>query len=190
MLLSHRGGAYTKAYDMVVESGIVISKRDNGIDHRLSVYHQNVSPAYNSHFYGSSFCMPLELYFKLNGINEMCDGNAGEDYEFGMRILRDGTQFYYNKNMFIYESEDIFGSDRERKCIRSDPKKDPNNPKSDLSHYMLDYVNRCNIYSINPHFNLREYNQKILSGMDPDSVFLKPVDEIHFFTGKLISEGL
>jgi len=182
-------GAYTKAYDIVVESGIVVSKRDNGIDHRLSVYRQDISPAYNSHFYGSSFCMPLELYFKLNGINEMCDGNAGEDYEFGMRILRSGTQFYYNKLMFIYESEDIFGSDRERKCIRADPKKDPNNPKSDLSHYMLDYVQTCPL-EVNPEFNLREYNQKILSGMDPDLVFLKPVDRIHFFTHKLISQGL
>jgi hypothetical protein len=184
-------GAYTKAYDIIVENGVVTSKRDNGVDHRLSVYGQNISSAYNSHFYGSSFCMPLELYFKLNGINEMCDGNAGEDYEFGMRILRNGTQFYYNKLMFIYESEDIFGSDRERKCIRADPKKDPNNPKSDLSHYMLDYVAVCDIHSINPEFSLRDYNHKIVNlGMDHETVFLKPVDRIHFFTGKLISQGL
>jgi hypothetical protein len=184
-------GAYTKAYDIIVENGVVVSKRDNGVDHRLSVYRQDISTAYNSHFYGSSFCMPLELYFKLNGINEMCDGNAGEDYEFGMRILRSGSPFYYNKLMFIYESEDIFGSDRERKCIRADPKKDPNNPKSDLSHYMLDYVTKCDIYGINPDFSLRDYNHKIVSlQMDPETVFLKPVDKIHFFTHKLISQGL
>ena len=182
-------GAYTKAYDIVVENGVVVSKRDNGVDHRLSVYTQDISPAYNSHFYGSSFCMPIELYFKLNGINEMCDGNAGEDYEFGMRILRSGIHFYYNKNMFIYESEDIFGSDRERKCIRSDPKKNPNDPNSDLSHYMLDYVKDCGL-RVNPEFDLRDYNSKILSGTPPLEVFLKPVDRIHFFTHKLISEGL
>ena len=184
-------GAYTKAYDIVVENGIVVSKRDNGIDHRLSVYPNNVSVAYDSHFFGSSFCMPLELYFKLNGINEMCDGNAGEDYEFGKRIIRSGNKFWYNKLMFIYESEDIFGSDRERKCIRADPKKDPDDPKSDLSHYMLNYVNTCNIYSINSDFSLREYNHKIVTlKMKPDDVFLKPKDHVHFFTGKLISEGL
>jgi len=184
-------GAYTKAHDIVVESGVVVSKRDNGVDHRLSVYRQDISPAYNSHFYGSSFCMPLELYFKLNGINEMCDGNAGEDYEFGARIMKSGVQFYYDKLMFIYESEEIFGSDRERKCIRADPKKNPNDPTSDLSHYMLDYVNTCDIYKINSEFSLRDYNHKIVKlGMDPETVFLKPVDRIHFFTHKLISQGL
>jgi hypothetical protein len=135
--------------------------------------------------------MPLELYFKLNGINEMCDGNAGEDYEFGKRIMRDGNQFWYNKLMFIYESEDIFGSDRDRKCIRADPKKDPSDPNSDLSHYMLNYVNNCDIYSINSEFSLREYNHKIVTlGMNPDDVFLIPGDYIHFFTGKLVSEVL
>ena len=183
-------GAYTKSYDIIVEKGIIISKRDNGIDCRLSVYPKDISPAYDSHFFGSSFCMPLELYFKLNGINEMCDGNAGEDYEFGMRILRNGTQFYYNKLMFIYESEDIFGSDRERKCIRSDPKRDPDNPRSDLSHYMLDYVKSCDIYKVNKDFSLREYNRRLLLGENPDNIFLMPVDCIHFFTGKLISQGL
>jgi len=183
-------GAYTKSNDMVVENGIVISKRDNGIDCRLSVYPKDISVAYGSHFFGSSFCMPLELYFKLNGINEMCDGNAGEDYEFGARIIRDGTPFYYNKLMFIYESEDIFGSDRERKCIRADPKKDQNDPHSDLSHYLLNYVNTCDIYKINPEFSLRDYNNKLNLGIPPDQVFLKPQDRIHFFTGKLISQGL
>ena len=184
-------GAYTKAYDIVVEHGIVVSKRDNGVDHRLSVYRQDISPAYSSHFFGSSFCMPIELYFTLNGINEMCDGNAGEDYEFGMRMIRAGISFFYNKGMFIYESEDIFGSDRERKCIRADPKKDPNDPKSDLSHYMLDYVGKCDIYNINPEFSLREYNHKIVTlGMEPETVFITPVDRIHFFTNKLISQGL
>ena len=184
-------GAYTKAYDIVVEDGVVIDKRDNGIDNRLSIYSENISAAHSSHFYGSSFCMPLELYFKLNGMNEMCDGNAGEDCEFGIRILRNGTRFYYNKLMFIYESENIFGSDKNRKCVRSDPKKDPNNPHSDMCHYMLDYVNKCDIYSINPEFSLKDYNDKILKQkLDHEQVFLKPVDKIHFFTGKLISEGL
>jgi hypothetical protein len=92
--------------------------------------------------------------------------------------------------MFIYESEDIFGSDRERKCIRSDPKKNPNDPTSDLSHYMLDYVKHCSL-QVNPEFSLKEYNHKIVTlGMDPLDVFVKPVDRIHFFTHKLISQGL
>ena len=39
--------------------------------------------------------------------------------------------------MFIYESEDIFGSDKNRKCLRCDPKLNINDPKSDLSHFLL-----------------------------------------------------
>ena len=184
-------GAYTKSHDIVVESGIVVSKRDSGIDHRLSVYKEDISPAYDSHFYGSSFCMPLEFYFKLNGINEMCDGHGGEDYEFGSRITKSGATFYYNKLMFIYESDDIFGSDCGRTCSRADPRKNPDDPKSDLSHYMIEYTKTCDIYNINPEFSLKDYNDKIVKlGMDPEDVFLKPVDRIHFFTGKLISQGL
>ena len=184
-------GAYTKARNMVVENGVVTHHEDTGIDHRLGVYPQDISVAYGSHFFGSSFCMPTELYFKLNGINEMCDGNGGEDYEFGYRILKSGVQFYYNKKMFIYESDDIFGSDQTRKCIRADPKKDPNDPKSDLSHYLLDYTSKCNIYMINPEFRLKDYNYQLVECQrHPDDVFAKPINKIHFFTGKLISQGL
>jgi hypothetical protein len=55
---------------------------------------------------------------------------------------------------------------------------------------MLDYVKDCPL-QVNPEFSLKEYNHKIVTlGMDPLDVFVKPVDRIHFFTHKLISQGL
>jgi hypothetical protein len=183
-------GAYTKSCDMVVKDGLIISKMDKGIDNRLNIYNKNISLCNGSHFYGSSFCMPLSVYFKINGINEMCDGCGGEDYDFGIRLIRMGYKIYYNKEMFINESEDIFGSDKERKCIRKDPKKDINNPKSDLSHYLLNYCNDGPIV-VNQLFSLKEYNYKInYLKQDPNNVFDIPNDTIHFFTNELISKGL
>jgi len=185
-------GAYTKAHDIVVENGVVTSKRiePKDVDIRLAHYNQDVNVAVASHFFGSSFCMPLEIYFQLNGINEMFDGNGGEDYEFGIRLIRQGHTIYYNKNMFIYESQDIVGSDIDRTCLRRDPKKNPNDPTSDLSHYLLNYAT-TSCEPVNSGFQLRDYNHKILQlGMDPIDVFVKPQDTLHFFTGLPISEGL
>lgn len=184
-------GAYTKSNDMVVENGILISKKDNGVDTRFPYYTDLISICMEGHLYGSSFCMPINVYFELNGINEMCDGCGGEDYELGIRLTRKGYKYYYNKLMFIYESEDFFGSDKNRTCIRCDPKKNENDPISDLSHYMLNYSKNGPL-AVNSKFSLKEYNHKITHlKLDPDTVFIKPdPNEIHFFTNNLISNGL
>lgn len=185
-------GAYTKVFDMNVENGILMSKSDSpgGVDSRLSCYNKTVSECEGSSFFGSSFCMPLIYYLDINGMNEMCDGCGGEDYDFGIRLKRKGHTLYYNKEMFIYESEDIFGSDKNRKCIRSDPKLNKNDAKSDLSHFLLNYSNNGPII-VNNGFSLKEYNHKIVNeNKDPKEVLKIPIDSIHFFTKKYISKGL
>jgi len=185
-------GAYTKVFDMVVENGILLSKRHSigGVDSRLNHYKKIVSECEGSNFFGSSFCMPLIYYLDINGMNEMCDGCGAEDYDFGIRLKRNGYTLYYNKEMFIYESEDIFGSDKNRKCLRCDPKLNINDPKSDLSHFLLNYSSNGPI-KVNQDFDLKEYRNKIVyEKIDPESVFKIPTDSRHFFTKKLISEGL
>ena len=68
---------------------------------------------------------------------------------------------------------------------------DINDKYSTVQQYPAGKCATCNIYTINPEFSLRDYNDKIVKhGMDPEDVFLKPVDRIHFFTNKLISQGL
>lgn len=185
-------GAYSKVFDLVVENGNVVSKRDHdgGVDCRLKIYNQVASLCESSHFFGSSFCLPLDVFFEINGMNEMCDGCGAEDYDLGIRLRRQGYDIYYHKNMFIWETETIEESDRNRVCLRSDPKLDPNDPHSDLSHYLLNYSNNGPTV-VNPEFSLRDYHDKIVNQkMNPDDVFLKPVDHIHFFTNRPVSQGL
>lgn len=185
-------GAYTKVFDMVVDNGFLVSKKNSpgGVDTRLKHYTNTISKCDGSNFFGSSFCMPLVYYLQINGMNEMCDGCGAEDYDFGMRLQRNGHTLYYNKDMFIYESEDIFGSDKNRKCIRADPKLDENNPNSDLSHFLLNYTKNGPII-VNPSFSLKDYHEKIVfQNKNPEEVFKIPNDSIHFFTKRLISNGL
>jgi hypothetical protein len=147
--------------------------------------------------------MPRAIYFSVNGQNEMCDGLAGEDYDLGVRLTRGGHRLYYNKNMFIYESDYQFGSDCNRRCVRSDPYVSDQHMntklsqygisscggRTDFSHFMLYYGGQGSI-RVNPEFSLEEYNRLILAGEDTDAVFRKPTDadRIHFFTDKDICE--
>jgi len=182
-------GAYNKSCNIIYKEGEIISKTvfENGIDCRLSVYNEDFSKAYSSHFFGSSFCLPLNVYLDINGMNEKCSGMGGEDTDFGIRLIRNGHIFYYNKKMFVDESDELL--DNEKTCKRCDPKKNKNDPKSNLSHYLLNEANNGDII-VNPEFFLYDYHRRIvINGEDPSTVFIKPTDKIHFFTGKLISCG-
>lgn len=185
-------GAYTKYSNMNVVDGIMVSGEalNSDIDVRLSYYKNNISKCDPAHFFGSSFCMPLKKYFEINGMNEMNDGCGGEDYDFGYRLFRNNNSIYYNKSMFIAESKTAFGSDVNRTCLRVDCKKDPKDPKSDLSHYLLNYCINGPIVA-NEEFKLKDYNYKInVLKMNSEDVFIIPNDRIHFFTEKLVSNGL
>lgn len=200
-------GAYTKVKDIIVNNGKYISGDiTGGVDSRLSCYSDDISKCTGQHMFGSSFCMPLCWYFEVNGQNEMCDGIAGEDYDLGLRLERNGKELYYNKKMFIHESDYVFGSDKERKCIRSDPEVDINtyqnvfnkyniplilSPRLDLSHFML-YYGQYGPIRVNTDFSLEEYNHNIVCNKyNPDNIFLKPdCNYIHFFTNKSIIYGL
>jgi len=198
-------GAYTKVKDIVYNSSSCSyngGDENGGRDHRLNHYKDDISKCPGGHVYGSSFCLPKSVYFRLNGQNEMCDGLAGEDYDFGIRLEKSKYTIYYNKKMFINESDWPFGSDKNRRCIRADPAiseeqymnrlkeynlKDISPARRDLSHFML-----CYCYSgpiqVNPEFSLEAYNTSILQGNT--DVFLKPVTgQIHFFSKKPISDS-
>ena len=153
--------------------------------------------------FGSSFGIPRDIYFHFNGQNEMCDGSGYEDYDLGLRLQRLNIPLYYNKRMFIHESDYTFGSDRERKCLRSDPIVSAeayealmleydllnHEGRKDLSHFMLAYGYHGPMRA-NPEFSLEDYNQAIYQHGVADP-FLKPTgQEIHFFTKKPVSEGL
>jgi glycosyltransferase involved in cell wall biosynthesis len=196
-------GAYKKVRDINYENLLYAGGDDtHGIDHRLGVYTKDISQCPGGHLYGSSFCLPKSVYFKLNGQNEMCDGLAGEDYNFGVILERSGYKLFYNKLMIIHESDYSFGSDTSRKCTRADPVvsddiymnllnefniQDIHKGRRDASHFMLAYCYSGPI-RVNPEFSLEEYNNSILQGNT--DVFLKPVaGQIHFYTKKPISDS-
>lgn len=199
-------GAYTKVDDMVYQDTLHVGGHvTNGRDHRLNVYSDDVSPCPGQHMYGSSFCLPKDVYFQLNGQNEMHDSNGGEDYDFGIRLERAHHKVYYNKRMFIHESNTAFGADLHRTYIRCDPVvsegeytqllrehqlKENAVGRRDMSHFMLANAFYGPI-SVNPEFSLEEYNTSILRGDDIVNVFRKPTraDDVHFFTKKPISDG-
>lgn len=197
-------GAYTKVNNMIYDTNSFTyngGDENGGRDSRLNIYNQDISKCPGGHVYGSSFCLPKKVYFELNGQNEMSDGVGGEDYEFGIRLERAGYNIYYNKLMFINESNCAFGFDNQRSCERGDPVvsendyanllimynlKDISPGRRDLSHFML-----CSCYSgptkVNPEFSLEAYNNSILQGNT--DVFLKPTSgQIHFFSKKPISD--
>jgi hypothetical protein len=197
-------GAYTKVKNIVYLSCSYNGGDENGgRDHRLDHYKQDISKCHGGQVYGSSFCLPKSVYFRLNGQNEMCDGLAGEDYDFGLRLEKSGYSIYYNKRMFINESDWTFGSDQNRKCIRADPAiseetyinllkeynlRDISPARRDLSHFMLCYCYSRQNTRVNPEFSLEAYNTSILQGNT--DIFLKPVTgQIHFFTKKPISDS-
>ena len=198
-------GAYTKVKNIIYDANSFRyngGDENGGRDTRLNLYEQDISKCAGGQLYGSSFCLPKRLYFELNGQNEMCDGLSGEDYDFGIRLERTGYQIYYDKLMFIHESDWRFGSDKQRICIRANPvvsqqeyinllnnynMKDIHPATRDLTHFMLCYC-YCGPTKVNPEFSLEAYNNSILQGNT--DVFLKPLSgQIHFFTKKPISDS-
>ena len=171
-------------------------------DHRLRIYTNDISRCAGGQLYGSSFCLPKSVYFKVNGQNEMCDGLAGEDYNFGVILERSGYPIFFNKRMLIRERGFPLDSDINRTCIRANPLLNDDNyinvvkehnmteshrGRRDASHFMLSYCYTGPI-PVNPEFSLEEYNTRILRG-DTD-VFLKPQPgQIHFFTKKPLCDN-
>lgn len=46
--------------------------------------------ASGAHLYGSNFSVPLAGALAVNGVDEICEGIGGEDYDFGLRLERAG----------------------------------------------------------------------------------------------------
>jgi hypothetical protein len=141
--------------------------------------------------------MPIDMFLAVNGSNEDCDSCGGEDYDLGIRLERNGYELYYNKLMFIYESNDISEIDRGRPKIRIDPEismssftlklKDKSiilhhaiTHRPDFSHFLI-YCAQHGPPRVNPTFSLSKYRQEILSGNTTPFILPSP-DAKHLFT--------
>jgi hypothetical protein len=192
-------GAYTKMDNMSVVDGIRTGGDANpgDIDSRLLFYKQDICECYDSHMFGSSFCMPLHVFLGVNGLNEECDSCGGEDYEFGIRLKRGGHILYYNKRMFIHEDKNIAHIDAQNVKIRDDPaiRRDdflhrleergirvPHSMehRMDFSHFLL-YSARYGPIRVNPSFDLNIYRNEALSGKSIPYA-IPSGSEVHPFT--------
>lgn len=120
-------GAYWKQKQLVVEGGEIKSFEEypGGRDTRWAHGSETgIVPWHGGNVYGCSFGMPIELLLKVNGFEELAGGEGGEDYCLGIRAERAGGQWFYNRNMQTWESEEGHHEEpslpRERKLVTPD----------------------------------------------------------------------
>lgn len=127
-------GAYRKVNSLQVDDGgnvLDFSNSEQGHDHRFKLVNQDVVPCDASWHYGCSLLAPVELYLKINGWPEICDGMGYEDSVTGKVLKNIGVTFCYDRRMMTYEDELAHFEDAP--MTRWDPGVSPN----DKSHAML-----------------------------------------------------
>ena len=120
-------GAYWKQKDLVVQDGEIKSfteykeGRDTRWDHGSE---SGIVRWHGGDVYGCSFGAPTEALLRVNGVDEICNGQGGEDYDLGIRMERAGVQWWYNRNMQTWESEEAHHTEpslpRVRKIVTPD----------------------------------------------------------------------
>lgn len=68
--------------------------------------------------YGGTFSVPLEHALRVNGQDEIHDTIGGEDYDFGERLERSGSEIFINRTCGTIEDED--GHHAEARMIQLD----------------------------------------------------------------------
>lgn len=120
-------GSYWKQKNLIVEDGEVRSFEEypGGRDTRWA--HGSDSGIVKWHggnVYGCSFGMPTETLLRINGFDEIASGEGGEDYDMGIRSERAGAEWWYNRNMQTWESEEGHHTEpslpRERKIVTTE----------------------------------------------------------------------
>lgn len=174
-------GSYKKAWDMVVEGGLLVSCRETagGTDSRWHLGSNTGADVKidGGKLFGCSFGLPVSTLLDCNGQDEMCDSLGGEDYFLGLSLEKLGVNIFYNRNLSTRESEE--GHGQGPIYLRLD---------KGLGKSSLDLLARRRASgprAMGNDFNLAELRQKILSG-EPFPVPTKP--DKHFWDGQPLSE--
>lgn len=119
-----------------------------GIDSRWA--HGDIGgivPWHGSGLYGCSFGVPTEAALAVDGFESGCNGQGGEDFDFGIRLERSGVKISYNRNMLTLESEEGHHGEpslpRERRLVLKDrlPADYDSSPKpNEAEAYFSDHV--------------------------------------------------
>lgn len=83
-----------------------------------------IVPWHGSALYGCSFGVRVEDALRVDGFEPACNGEGGEDTDFGIRLERAGVKIFYNRNMLTLESEEGHHGEkslpRERRLVTRD----------------------------------------------------------------------
>lgn len=188
-------GAYKKVKNLTVLKGDVVSYDEYppGVDTRWHLgSDKGIVPIESGGMYGCSFGAPTEALLNVNGLDEACDGQGGEDYDLSIRLVRAGYRLYYNRNMLTLESEELHHTGEIMKRVIKPGKivAQPDGSKrqeQDASHVILNKVRAENrITPIGNNFILRDLREYVLKNKSFPTTKLP--EARHWFDNQLLSE--
>jgi Glycosyl transferase family 2 len=103
-------GAYWKERGLVVENGVVrdaptsASGRDTRWERGAD---DGLVRIGGGELFGCSFGAARDLLVSVNGLDELCDPNGGEDYHLGLRLEWAGAQVLYSRAMLTIEGSEL-----------------------------------------------------------------------------------
>ena len=192
------GFSYRKVFDLKVEYGNIVSKRDEagGVDSRITSGGDAFRRIGGGQLWGYNGS-PISVLLSVNGYDEICNSMGGEDYHYGTRIEKLGIPVYYTTNVLFYESEDLasqegcffprrdpfLGEDRYKELMQKYDVKTRwyTDGRYDLSHLILDMLMRGKTWTEGNNYNLTHLRDHILSGGSFSTEFskdLKSIDDI------------
>lgn len=160
-------GSYKKVINLMVNyaGGIDFEDFPPGVDSRWPSGADGIVKAGGGWMFGCSFALPVEFALKVNGFDEICDGQGAEDYDFGIRLERAGYQLFYNRNMLTYESEELHHCEGNQPFIRISKPMQYDGGIIGSDHVLFRKVTReSRITTLSDHYNLRKLRQNILNG--------------------------
>lgn len=142
-----------------------------GCDSRVG--HVRNGPCPGSILYGGCFGVPLRWAIAVNGVDEICDGIGGEDYDFGIRLQRAGCSVRFNSTCATYEDEDLHHT--QAVTVRLDKPMKTDGPYS--SNTLLNRLLReqTRSHPLGNRFNLGQMRDHVLAG----GAFPVPTEPTH-----------
>jgi hypothetical protein len=178
-------GAYKKVKNLDVQDGVAVGYEEfpAGVDSRWGYgSNKGLVKWYGSALYGCSFGCPTELFLKVNGFDELLDGQGGEDYDFGVRVERAGGKVFYNRNMLTLESEELHAQHPVMKrIIKGTPGQ--NDASQICLRRLIEETSRYTPMLV--LYDLRSERESVLSGGRP-SFFDDP--KVHWYDSQPLSE--
>ena len=133
--------------------------------------------------YGGTFSVPLELALAVNGQDEMCDTIGGEDYDFGVRLVRAGAKMRITRECATIEDDYAHAGGT---AVRLDkPYPGPDGPYS--SNHLLRRLERetSRTQPLGNAFDLRAMRHDVLNGA---SFPIPHEPSTHWVDGQPLSE--